>query len=274
MDLQSKFRLRNGAEIPLLGLGTWRAAEGEARQAVCEALRLGYRLIDTAAFYGNEAEVGAGLRDAGLPRSEVFVTSKVWIDESGYDDTLRAFEKSLARLGLDYLDMYMVHWPVQGLYKETYRAVEALYRQGRVKVIGVSNFSARLLRELDAEMEFGPMVDQLQYHPLYRRHAEEAYCRESGILLQAWKPLARGALSGDEGLCAIAGAHGKSPEQVLLRWGLQRGLGLIPKTVSPERLRVNADIFAFSLEEGEMAYIDGLDRGESQSASPDGVVLD
>ncbi len=274
MDLNSKFQLRGGVEIPLLGLGTWRAAEGEARRAVCQALLAGYRLIDTAAYYGNEEEVGAGLRDAGLPRSEVFVTSKVWIDESGYEDTLRAFEKSLGRLGLEYLDMYMVHWPVQGLYKETYRAVEELYRQGRIKAIGVSNFSARLLKELDGEMEFGPMVNQLQFHPLYIRHAEYAYCREKGILLQAWKPLARGKLDGDAGLHGIAAAHGKSPQQVILRWGLQRGLGIIPKTVNPVRMQENADLFDFTLTEEEMAYINGLDKGESQSASPDGVVLD
>ncbi len=267
------FTLKNGARIPRLGLGTWRAEKGEARSAVCFALQNGYRLIDTAAYYGNEEEVGAGLRDAGLRRSEVFVTSKVWVDESGYAETLRAFEASLARLGLDYLDMYMVHWPVQGKYRETCRALAELYRQKRIRVIGVSNFPVRLMRELEAEGELAPLVNQLQFHPLYFRHEEYVFCKEHGILLQAWKPLARGALDGDEGLQNIAAAHGKSTQQVLLAWALGLGLGVIPKSIKPERILQNAAVFDFALTAGEMEYLTALDRGESVSQPPEGVVL-
>ncbi|MDL2253199.1 aldo/keto reductase [Ruminococcaceae bacterium OttesenSCG-928-I18] len=272
MKIDSTFALRNGVQIPLFGLGTWRAESGQARQAVSFALQNGYRLIDTAAYYQNEEEVGAGLRDSGIPREHVFVTSKVWIDDAGYDETLAAFEGSLTRLGLDYLDMYMVHWPVKDKYKDTYRALERLYREKRIRVIGVSNFPVRLLREMDAETETGPMVDQLQFHPLYFRGEEYEYGKGQGILIQAWKPLARGRLSEDARLLEMADKHGKTPEQVLLRWLLQLGVGVIPKSVQKQRILQNADVFDFQLEQEEMSYLCGLDKGESLSGLPDGVV--
>ena len=273
MQINSTFALQNGVQIPLFGLGTWQAEKGQARHAVSFALQNGYRLVDTAAYYGNEEEVGEGIRDSGVRREDVFVTSKVWIDQAGYDETLAAFEASLSKLGLTYLDMYMVHWPVEGKYKETLQALTELYRQKRIRVIGVSNFPVRLLREEDGALEVPIMVDQLQFHPLYFRREEYEFCKAKGMLLQAWKPLARGAVSGDEGLVGIADKHAKTPEQVILRWLLQLGLGVIPKSVNEARILQNADIFDFQLTEEEMNYMRSLDKGKSLSKEPAGVVL-
>ncbi len=263
---------RNGVQIPLLGLGTWRAEKKEAQTAVLKALQLGYRLIDTASFYDNEKEVGDAIAASDVGRDELFVTSKVWIDDSGYDDTLRAFEKSLKELGLDYLDMYMVHWPVRGKYKETYRAIETLYQQKRIRVVGVCNFSARLLKEMTMEMEIAPMVNQLQFHPRYIRKEELYYAKDEGILLQAWKPLARGLLSQDAKIMHMAKTYEKSAEQILLRWAVQLGLCVIPKTVRADRLLENAAIFDFELTQNEMDYLWSLDKGENLSSLPESAV--
>ncbi len=267
------FTCKNGVVVPLLGLGTWRAEKGQAQAAVCGALQHGYRLIDTASFYENEREVGAGILESGIKREDIFITSKVWVDDSGYDDTLRAFDKSITKLGVDYLDMYMVHWPVQGLYKETYRALETLYLQKRIRVLGVSNFPLRLMQEMQTQAEVPFMVNQLQFHPLYIRKEEYAYAKEHGILLQAWKPLARGLLSKEPQLVQIASSHQKTVEQVLLRWAVQLGLCVIPKTTNKQRLSENMDIFDFELTQSEMEMIGSFDKGESLSSYPESAVM-
>lgn len=263
--------LKNGVRMPWLGLGVWKVKNGApVVNAVKFAIRTGYRSIDTAAIYGNEEGVGQAVRDSGVPREELFVTSKVWNADQGYDRTLRAFEESLARLGFDYLDLYLVHWPVKGLYKDTWRALETLYREGRVRAIGVSNFLIHHLEDLMGSCEITPMVNQIELHPRLAQPELVDFCKRHGIQPEAWSPLMQGRLD-DPTLREIGARYGKSPAQVVLRWHVQRGVIVIPKSVRPERIRENADIFDFALDEEDMRRIDAMDRGERIGPYPDHI---
>lgn len=271
-SIAERTRLANGIEMPWLGLGVYRAEEGpEVEEAVRVALELGYRAVDTASMYRNESGVGRALHASGLPREEVFLTTKVWNSEQGYDSTLRAFEASLKRLGVDYVDLYLIHWPVPGRYKETWRALERLYREGRARAIGVSNFQIHHLEDLLAGAEVAPMVNQVECHPRLQQRELLDFCRAHAIQLEAWAPLMRGRLSDEPTLRRIAAARGKTPAQVMLRWNLQRGVVVIPKSVRRERIEENAGIFDFELSEQEMEALASLERGERIGPDPDHV---
>ena len=255
-------RLVNGVEMPRLGLGTYKSAEGgDVEGAVTAALEIGYRRIDTASFYGNESGVGSAIAAGRVPRTEIFLASKVWNDEQGYDHTLAAFERTLTRLGTDYLDLYLVHWPRSDT-PETWRAMERLYAEGAVRAIGVCNHLEAQLEALMATAGIAPMVDQYEYHPWLQQPALRAFCQRHGIIVEAWAPLMRGRVSGVPELLEIGERHGKSPAQVAIRWLLQHDVATIPKSVHRDRIVENADVFDFTLTSLEMETIDALDRGE------------
>lgn len=255
-------KLNNGLMMPQLGLGVWQAREGrEVEQAVAMALECGYRLIDTAKIYGNEAGVGRAVRSSGLDRAEVFVTTKLWNSDQGYDSALRAFDASLDRLGLDYVDLYLIHWPVPeaGLYMETWKALEQIYSEKRARAIGVSNFEPEQLEALRAEAKVVPAVNQIELHPRHPQRATRDYCSEHNIQVESYSPIMRGGSAlNDATVKRIAAAHSKSAAQVILRWHMQLGLVAIPKSVHAERIRENIDIFDFELTANEMQQIDGL----------------
>jgi len=261
MDLRidSRVPLHHGGPMPVLGLGVWQIRGKDGVAAVRHALDVGYRLIDTASMYGNEAEVGQAVRESGVPRDDVFVTTKVWNDEQGYESTLRACDASLKRLGMTYVDLYLVHWPVRGKRLETWRAMEQILKAGKARAIGVSNYMARHLDELEGKA-VTPAVDQIELHPFLQPRDAIDRCRERGIVVEAYSPLARGRRLKDGTLAAVAAKHGKTVAQVMIRWGLQRGFVEIPKSVRPERIEENADVFDFSLTAAEMKALDGLDE--------------
>lgn len=269
-DIQGAFTLHNGVEMPYLGLGVYLSEEGkEVEQAVHWALETGYRNIDTASFYGNEAGVGRAVRQSGLPREEVFVTSKVWNSDQGYDATLEAFERSMALLGLDVMDLYLVHWPVAGKYKDTWRALETLYEQGKVRAIGVSNFLRHQLEDLLEGARIRPMVNQMEFHPYLVQQDLLDFCKSQQIQYQAWSPLMQGNVFQLPELKRIAGTYGKSIAQLVLRWNLQKGVATIPKSSKEKRIRSNADLFDFEISQGDMAAIDALDRHQRFGPDPD-----
>lgn len=269
------YTLANGTALPRLGLGVWRAEGAQVREAVSFALQNGYRMIDTASRYENERQVGEGLRESGIRRDEVFITSKVWIDDAGYEQTMRAYQDSVTNIGVDYLDMYMVHWPVIDVHWETWRALETLYSRKLVKAIGVCNYPAALLRQMKGRVAVMPMVNQVEFHPLYWRGDILSFCEENDILVQAWAPIARGGLNEDPILTQIALKYGKTVPQVILRWEVQLGLSVIPKSVREERIIENSAIFDFALSDEEMQAIRRLDRQQTQaSPAPAGVVAE
>ncbi|MEF3310196.1 aldo/keto reductase [Paenibacillus sp. GYB004] len=257
--------------MPWLGLGVWKVTEGqEVEHAVRTAIETGYRSIDTAAVYGNEEGVGRAIRDSGVSRDELFVTTKVWNADQGYDSTLAAYEQSLGKLGLEYADLYLIHWPVKGKYKDTWKALEHLYEQGRVRAIGVSNFHVHHLDDLLQDAVVKPMVNQVEYHPRLSQRPLLAYCQKNGIQMEAWSPLMQGKeLISHELLVGLGQKYGKSPAQIILRWDLQNGVVTIPKSVTPSRIRENADIFDFQLSAEDMALIDGLNLDTRVGADPD-----
>ncbi|MFD9434147.1 aldo/keto reductase [Streptomyces sp. NPDC060002] len=263
--------LNNGVEIPQLGFGVFQVPDEETTAAVSSALEAGYRSIDTAAIYGNEAGVGKALAASGIAREDLFVTTKLWNADQGYDAALRAFDDSLAKLGLDYVDMYLIHWPTpaRDLYKETWEAIEKLVGDGRVRTAGVSNFQPDHLKRLIDGADLVPAVNQVELHPGLQQSELRAVHAELGIATEAWSPLAQGAVLKDEAVTAIAGRHGKSPAQVVLRWHLQLGNIVIPKSVTPARIRQNLDVFDFVLTDDEMATIAGLDRNLRTGPHPD-----
>ncbi len=274
LSIQSTTKLHNGVQMPWLGLGVFKVEEGEGLvDAIRSAVRFGYRSIDTAAIYGNEASVGEGVRRAlaenGLKREDLFITSKVWNADLGYESTLAAYDTSLAKLGLEYLDLYLIHWPVAGKYKEAWRALEKLYRDGRVKAIGVSNFHVHHLKDVMDGAEIKPMVDQVEFHPLLAQQDLLAYTREQGIQLEAWSPLMQGKLLDEPTLRKIADSHGKSIAQVILRWDLQHGVVTIPKSTKEARITENGSLFDFELTAAEMNEIDSLNRNERVGPDPD-----
>jgi diketogulonate reductase-like aldo/keto reductase len=272
MDIGTTVRLNNGVELPRLGLGVFRsAAGGEARRAVAEALKLGYRHVDTAAIYGNEADVGEALRASGIPRDEVFVTTKLWNDDQGFDSALRAFDKSLKRLGLDHVDLYLIHWPVPGKRLESWRALERIAGEGRARAIGVSNFLERHLEELLGQATIKPAVNQVEIHPFLQRRSLRAACAKHGIIVEAYSPLTKGRRITHPGVGAIAKRAGRSPAQVLIRWGLQHDLVTLPKSARPERIAENAAVFDFELDADAMKQLDALEEGLVTAWDPESI---
>ena len=269
-SLADRVPLTNGTSMPRLGLGTYRSADGaEVEHEVSFALELGYRGIDTASLYGNEVGVGRAIAASGIAREELFVATKVWNDEQGYEGTLAAFERSLGRLGMDYVDLYLIHWAIPGLMADTWRAMEELHHSGRTKAIGVCNFLVHHLDELSAIAEVPPTVDQVEHHPYFQQPALRGYCHEHGIVLQAWAPVMRGRVYDVPEIVEIAERHGVTPAQVSIRWILQHGVTTIPKSVHDDRIRQNADVFGFELTAEEMAAMDALDRAERLGPDPD-----
>ena len=263
--------LNNGVKMPRLGLGTWRASEGpEVERSVRWAIELGYRHIDTASIYGNERGVGRAIRECGASREHLFVTTKVWNDDqrAGYDAVVRAFDESLRRLAFDYVDLYLVHWPVKGRYEEAWRALEAIYARGRAKAIGVSNFLVHHLERLVQGANVVPAVNQVEFHPRLVQPELIDYCRRHGIVPEAWSPLMKGKVADIPQIRDLAKKHGKTPTQLVLRWNLQRGIVTIPKSVRRERLVENGDLFDFELTPEDLDAIDRLDRGERLGGAP------
>lgn len=263
LSIESTITLANGVEMPRLGFGTYKMYGPEARDSVRTALEVGYRSFDTASIYQNEAEVGQAIRESGVPREQIFVATKAWDDEQGEKEVAKAFERSLERLGLDYVDLYLVHWPVSRLYESTWRGMERLLADGRTRAIGVCNFLEEHLDALARVAEIMPMVDQIEYHPYLQQPGVRETLRERGIVLEAWSPIARGRVLDDVVLRKIAENHSVTTAQVTLRWIVQHDGVAIPKSATAERIRENADIYGFELSEGEMEAIDALDRGES-----------
>lgn len=263
--------LDNGVEIPQLGFGVFQVPDEETTAAVATALRAGYRSIDTAAVYGNEAGVGRALAESGIPRAELFVTTKLWNADQGYDSTLAAFDASLARLGLDHVDLYLIHWPAPAAdrYLDSWRALEKLVADGRVRAAGVSNFQPAHLRRVLDHGSLVPAVNQVELHPGLQQAELRAFHAEHGIATEAWSPLAQGAVLGDEVITVIADRHGRSPAQVVLRWHLQLGNVVIPKSTTPSRVRENIDVFDFALSDDEMAALATLDRDLRTGPHPD-----
>ncbi len=265
--------LNNGVAIPQVGLGVWQAKEGtEVERAVDAALEAGYRLIDTAAIYGNELGVGRAIKASGLPREEIFITTKLWNAHHAYADALRAFDESLAKLDCGYIDLYLIHWPLpmEGKFTQAWKALEQIYESKRVRAIGVSNFKPHHLEELLRGAAMVPAVNQIELHPLLQQKATRAYCIDHGIAVESYSPLMRaGEALEHPVITTLAQKYEKTPAQVILRWHVQSGLIVIPKSVTPERIRENIALFDFALEENDMDAIDGMDRGQRIGSDPD-----
>lgn len=269
-NIRSATKLHNGVKMPVLGLGVYKAENGkEVIQAIHNAFEAGYRHIDTASFYENEEGVGEAIRTSGINRSDIFLTTKVWNDDQGFESTLKAFDVSLSKLGTDYVDLYIIHWPVPGKFPETWRALEQLYDEGRVKAIGVSNFLVHHLDQVIKNCRIKPMVVQNEFHPRLVQQSLINFCRENNIQYEAWSPLMRGRILQNKTLKSIGKKYGKTTAQVVLRWDLQKGVVTIPKSVHRDRIIENAEIFDFRLNEQEVRQIDSLDTAERTGADPD-----
>ncbi|WP_081092492.1 MULTISPECIES: aldo/keto reductase [Peribacillus] len=273
-NIRETITLHNGVKMPQLGFGVFKVKNGnETVASVKKAIEVGYRAIDTAAIYENEEGVGQAISECGVPREELFITSKVWNTEQGYDTTLQAFDDSLKRLGLEYLDLYLIHWPGKDKYLDTWKALEKLYKDGKVKSIGVSNFHVHHLENLLANCEVKPVVNQIELHPLLTQGEIRNYCEKNEIKVEAWSPLGRGNLLEEPTINHIAKKHGKSPAQVLIRWHLQHDIVVIPKSITPARIEENAQVFDFSLSLNEMNQIDSLNKNERFGSNPDEVLF-
>jgi len=261
--------LNTGRAIPQIGLGVWQTPRGEVTQAaVVAALRLGYRHVDTARIYGNERDVGIGVQKSGVPREEIFVTTKLWNDDQGYDSTLRAFDASLDRLGLEHVDLYLLHWPVAGRRLDSWRALERIHADGRARAIGVSNFMSKHLDELLARAQVIPAVNQIEVSPFLQQRDARAFCARHGIIVEAYSPLTHGQRLGHPVVTKVAKRVGRSPAQVLLRWGIQQGMVVLPKSTRETRIRENAALFDFTLDADAMAMLDGCEEGLATGWDP------
>ena len=262
----ARLTLNDGRPIPQVGLGVWRTPADDAAIVVRTALEAGYRAVDTAAIYGNEAGVGEGVRASGLPRDEVFVTTKLWNESQGYDRALRAFDKSLERLGFDQVDLYLIHWPCpqQGLYLESWKALVRLREEGRARSIGVSNFAPEHLDKLIQETGVAPAVNQIELHPRFQQAGLRAANAGAGVLTESWSPLGQGQILEDPVIAGVAAKHGVTPAQVVIRWHVQLGLIVIPKSVTPARIVQNLDVFGFVLDADDMAAMASLDTADGR----------
>ncbi len=279
-SLQDTYTLHNGVKIPCVGFGTWQIPDGDAAYtAVTQAIECGYRHIDTAAAYENEESVGRAVRECGVDRSELFVTTKLWNSDHGYDNTMRAFEASMRRLGLEYLDLYLIHWPVpvghkhdyKELNRDSWRAFEELYHAGRIKAIGVSNFLVHHLKDLFETCEIKPMVNQIELHPEYTQEELALFCKNNNIVVEAWSPLMQGRIFKLPLLRELSEKYGKSVSQVALRWYVQKGIIPLPKASSRDHVLQNGDIFGFALSDEDVAKIDGLGTTGRIGSDPDNI---
>ncbi|HZG72687.1 MAG TPA: aldo/keto reductase [Chondromyces sp.] len=262
--------LHNGVKMPYIGLGVYKMEDkNEAVSAIKAAIQNGYRSIDTAALYANEDSVGQAVRESGILREDIFITSKVWNTDQGYDSTLRAFENTMNQLSFDYLDLYLIHWPVSGKYHDTWKALERLYDEGTVKAIGVSNFNIHHLEDLMSKSNEKPVINQIELHPYLNQSELREYCARQNIAVEAWSPIARGRLLDEPVLAHLAQKHGKTPAQIILRWHLQNNVVVIPKSVRAERIAENADLFDFELSLNEMLQIDALNKNERFGPDPE-----
>lgn len=269
-DLRGTVKLSNGVEMPYLGLGVYLAREGSEVINACKyAIEAGYRHIDTASLYENEKGVGIAVKESQVPRKEIFITSKVWNSQQGFESTLRAFDESLKKLGTDYLDLYLIHWPVRGKYKETWRALETLYTEGRVRAIGVSNFLKHQLEDLLTAVEIKPMVNQVEFHPYAVQQELIDFCHGHSIRFEAWSPLMQGKVFEIKPLKDLAAKYHKTVAQIVLRWDLQKGVITIPKSVRKEIIISNAQLFDFELTDEDIREIDSLDKNQRIGAHPD-----
>ena len=266
--------LNNGLEMPWLGFGVYLINDGqEVEKSVCAALETGYRSIDTAAVYKNERGVGKAIRESGIPRKDIFLTTKVWNSDMREEHTLEAFEESLEKLGTDYVDLYLVHWPVEDFYKKTWKDMEKIYQSGRAKAIGVSNFLIHHLEDLLSDSQIEPAVNQIEFHPFLVQPKLLQFCRDHGIQVEAWSPLMRGKIIHESCVQAIAEKHNRTPAQIILRWDLQHRVVTIPKSVHRERIVENSKIFDFELSEADMKEIDSLDINKRVGPDPDNFHL-
>ena len=280
--IASGFKLSNGVTMPCIGLGNRQVPDDDVLvKAIHSAVNLGYRHIDTAHIYGNERSVGVAVRTCGVPRSKLFVTSKLWNTDRGYKETLEAFERTMDALQIGYLDLFLMHWPAargeamtwQSINSGTWRAMEEIYRRGRVRAIGVSNFLVHHLVPLLARAEVVPMVNQIEFHPGYMQKATFDFCRSHGIQVEAWSPLGRGALIHHPVLVELAQQHGVTTAQIALRWCLQHGVAAVPKSLNPERQKQNAELFSFNLTPEEMERLDNLPQACFSGLDPDHVTF-
>ena len=258
LTIESKVKLNNGVEMPRLGLGVWQMSTKETLDAVGHALKVGYRHIDTATLYGNESEVGQAVRKSGIPRDQVFVTTKLWNNDHGKDRAPRSFEESLKELDLGYIDLYLVHWPVSGLRNETWDALLKVHKEGKCKALGVSNYTIRHLEELIARSELVPAVNQVEFHPFLFQKELLDFCKKHNIQLEAYSPLTKGKRLKDPELVEVALRYKRSTAQIMIRWALQHGVVVIPKSSTPKRIEENSKVFDFKISDKDMGFLDTL----------------